>query len=97
MIYPLSVLSYLANQCDEYIAIERVYKFTVTSLINALTQYVDTVITNHATSITPTTTISTIIQSSPKRQLAEENYAPGPFLASEALNETVITSWGRTL
>lgn len=87
----------LAYQCEDYSTSIDLRTFRVTSFINEITEYIDTVITNHATSITSTTsTLSTVIESSPDR-LLKENYAPGPFIAAETLNETIITSWGRTL
>lgn len=91
--YSPLVLWCLAYQREEYSTVEHWATFTVTSLINEVTQYIDTVVTNKATSIKPTQTISKISED----QLANQNYAPKPLRAIEALNETVVTSWGRTL
>lgn len=91
------IFSCLAYQCEDYITHEEWFNFDVTSLIDNITQYIDTVITNHATRITATRTISTVTESSAEYQGSEENSALRPFVTAEALNETVVTGLGRTL
>lgn len=92
------VLSCLAYQCEEYTTGESWFNFTVMSVITQATQYIDTVIMNYATSIKPKFTLSVVNKSYVEDQLVKENYyAPRLLKDAEALNETLITSWGRTL
>ena len=94
--YSPLVLSCLAYQCEEYTT-ESWFNFTVTSVITQAPQYIDTVITNYATSIRPTFTLSVVNKSYVENQLVKENYAPRLLKDVEALNETLVTSWSRTL
>lgn len=95
-ICPPFVLSWSAYQSEEYITSVDELSFTVTSLIYGITQYIDTMITNSATSITPTSTLSTVIESV-NHHLVKQEYPPKPFKDVQALNGTMITSWGKTL
>ncbi|MCJ1263024.1 hypothetical protein MMC22_002894 [Lobaria immixta] len=82
---------------EDHTTLEQEFNFRVTSLIDGTTRYIHTIATNYAKRIATTSTIFTATGSSAEDQFSGEDYALRSFKAAEALGETVITGWGKTL
>ena len=88
-----------ANRLEAYYMISFYAPFNITSIVTAVTQYIDTTITRHLTNVTsafiPTATPHAHEESYPD---GPPNKARGPLRAVTELKEDAdLTSWGSTL
>ena len=89
----------LANRLEAYYTLSFDAPFKITSVVTEVTQYIDTTITRHLTSVrnisTPTTISHRDEDSYPVRP---PNYARGPLRAiTELKKDADLSSWGSTL
>lgn len=73
--------------------------FNVTSIVTAVTHYIDTNVTRYITSVTTTSTITATPEYEPgSYPEGPPNNAPGPLRAVTELKRGAdLTSWGQTL